>query len=106
MMEKKKKTKHIDKKKSRQFQIKQCKVESLKGDRYDGEEQDAQNTKKYPTIGCKSKGKKGGNSEERTHLLGFEEQKEQRILQENKEFLSTGRRNRNLKYIDHKNKKM
>jgi hypothetical protein len=49
----------------------------LKGDRYDGEEQDAQNMKKYPTIGCKSKGKKGGNSEERT---------QQRILQENKEF--------------------
>ena len=29
----------------------------------------------------------------------------QQILQENKEFLSTGIRNRNIKYIDHKNKK-
>lgn len=72
------------------------KQKSFKSYRQEREEKDAQNRKKDPTIALQIKRKEGSNSEERTHLLNFNEQRTKNNTRKQRT-LSTGKINRNLK---------
>ena len=85
MKEKYKKKVHRSQK-TRQFQTSQSRKVLRVIDRKERRKMHKIERRIQPLL-CKANGKKGGNSEERTHLLNFNEQR----------ILSTGKINRNLK---------
>lgn len=63
------------------------------------EEKDAQNRKKNLTIACKPKGKKGGTVKREKTSSQLQRAKNKEYNARKQRTLSTGRINRNLKYI-------